>query len=52
MVLEYIENGENPIEAIRHIADKNDLDFQNLINQFRKYYKNTKNIDVQEEERD
>ena len=51
-VLEYIENVENPIEAIRHIADKNDLDFQNLINQFRKYYKNTKNIDVQEEERD
>lgn len=51
-VLVYIENGENPIESIKHIADKNGLDFQNLIEQFRKYYKNTKNINAQEGEKE
>ena len=39
-VLAYIENGADPIEAIRKIADVNGLKFQDLINQFREYYKN------------
>lgn len=47
-VLAYIENGEDPIGAIRKIADVNGLDIQNLIEQFRKYYGNTQNINVQE----
>lgn len=51
-VLAYIENGSAPIEAIRKIADVNDLDFQNLIEQFRKYYKNAKNINRQEGEQE
>lgn len=53
-VLAYIENGADPIETIRKIADVNGLDFQNLIEQFRKYYKNAKNINGQggEQERD
>ena len=44
-VLSYIENGEDPIEAIKKIADANGLKFQDLINQFREYYKN---VDGQE----
>lgn len=51
-VLAYIENGEDPIEAIRKIADVNGLDLQNLIEQFRKYYENAKNINGQEGEQE
>lgn len=51
-VLAYIENGADPIETIRKIADVNGLDFQNLIEQFRKYYKNAKNINGQEGEKE
>jgi len=51
-VLTYIENGADPIETIRKIAAVNGLDFQNLIEQFRKYYKNSKNINGQEREQE
>jgi hypothetical protein len=51
-VLEYIEIGENPIEAIRYIAHKNNLDFQDLIEEFRNYYIKTQEINLEKEERD
>lgn len=51
-VLTYIENGANPIEAIKKIADVNDLDFQDLIKQFREYYKNTNKIHEQNNEKE
>lgn len=45
-VLVYVENGENPIEAIKQIAKINGIDFQKLIEQFKTYYIETKNINI------
>lgn len=51
-VLRHIELGESPIEAIEYVANKNRLNVQYLIEQFRNYYKNAQKVSVKDNERE